>query len=477
MVWKDTRVKSAMRSILCLLIVTSQLLFSLVGVSHGSETDEIELPGRVIDLYTQKEPFSGRRLNQSSDAFAPQEEVILYAKVTFNDVPLENRLVSLQVLNPLGESVLFRTDSTNEDGVATVSFRLPDGGNETVFGVWSVYATVDIAEETVMDTLTFRFGYIVDIVSLVIINKHLQPQSRFARGSCVGVELTLRNIAMMNKTATLTIVVQDKQGTPFPQKVVFENFTLTPGDTYFYIYCTLRIPEWAALGEALLIASAFTVLPEEGGVPWCPGVSTSFLITWCDVAVVDVVPSVWEVEVGGVVEVDVDVINEGYEVESFNVSLYYDSFLIGERNVTSLAPGERETLFFVWNTSGVAVGDYRLKAVASGVPGETDVEDNVFEDGVVSVVEVRKPPAPAVLPRELLVLLLISVGALAFTGIVYLWYRKSEEMSGGRSGYEGGSSRRPFRSNPGDFASLRRRKRFSDSSVFAVIRLPFVEEE
>ena len=606
--------------------------------------------GSVIDLYTQKEPYSGKGANQPSDAFAPGEEVVLFANVTYNGEPVANVPVSFEVINSLGESEIYRTNSTGEDGIATVSFRLPrDGDAEDRFGVWGAFASVEIAEEIVTDTLTFRFGYIVEIVSLMTVNEDLQPQKTFARDSCVGMELVLRNIAMMNKTATLTVVVQDSQGNPFPDKIVFEDFVVRPGDTYFYIYCFLRIPEWASLGKAVLSASAFTAPPAEGGVAWCPGVSTSFLITWCDVAVASVVPSVWEVEVGGVVEVSVDVVNEGYEVESFNVGLYYDSFLIDECNVTDLAPGETETLFFVWNTSGVAVGDYRLKAVASVVPGETDVDDNVFEDGVVrvfsvvevrdvavasvvpsvwevevggvvevsvdvvnegyevesfnvglyydsflidecnvtdlapgetetlffvwntsgvavgdyrlkavasvvpgetdvddnvfedGVVEVRKPPAPAVLPRELLVLLLTSVGAVAMSGILYLWYRKSEEMSGGRSGYEGGSSRRPFRSNPGDsgssmrprksaslrlredssyswkrkesdsyqkfkevsallqpsegvssgrrsrdvspaefgeaISSLRLRKRASGSSVFAVIRLPFVEEE
>jgi hypothetical protein len=98
----------------------------------------------------------------------------------------------------------------------------------------------------------------------------------------------------------------------------------------------------------------------------------------------------------------------------------------------------------------LAVGDYRLKAVASVVPGETDVEDNMFEDGVVRVVEVRRPPVPAVLPRELLVLLLISIGAATFIGVLYLWYRKSEEMSEDGSEYEDESSLRPFGSNPGN---------------------------
>ncbi len=504
-----------------------------------AEVPPVPPVGSVIDLYTQKAPYSGKGTNQHSDAFAPGEAVVLFANVTYNGEPVANVQVGFEVKGPSAEPYVYRVNFTGKDGIATTSFRL---GIEDAFGVWSAFASVEIAEQTVMDTLTFRFGWIVEIVSLVTVNKDLRPQGRFAWGTCVGVKLVLRNIAMVSKNATFTVIIQDQKGTIFPDKIILEDFVVKPGDTYFYIYCVLGLPEWASFGEAVVSASAFTAPPAEGGVPWCPEVSTSFLITWCDVAVVGVVPLVWEVEVGDIVEVRVHVSNEGDEVESFNVTLYYGSFSISEHNVTALGLGKRETLVFAWNTSGLAVGDYRLKAVASVVPGETDVEDNVFEDGVVRVVEMLRPPVPAVLPRELIVLLLISVGAVAFTGGLYLWYRKSEEMSGGGSAYEDGSYFRSFGSNPGNscssvkprkstsfrareddsypsgrrernshpkfrearsllqpqgsvssgrsrnvspaefkeaISSLRRRKSFSvsDSRVFAVIRLPFVEEE
>ena len=45
----------------------------------------------IIDLYTQKELYSGRGQGQTSDAFAPQELVILYAYVTYNLDPVQTR--------------------------------------------------------------------------------------------------------------------------------------------------------------------------------------------------------------------------------------------------------------------------------------------------------------------------------------------------------------------------------------------------
>ncbi len=54
-------------------------------------------------------------------------------------------------------------------------------------------------------------------------------------------------------------------------------------------------------------------------------------------------------------------------------------------SVLSLAPGEKRTLTFTWNTSGVAPADYEIHAEASAVPCETDGQDNLCYDGIVTV--------------------------------------------------------------------------------------------
>jgi hypothetical protein len=64
----------------------------------------------------------------------------------------------------------------------------------------------------------------------------------------------------------------------------------------------------------------------------------------------------------------------------------------------------------------VSPGNYTLSAVASVVPGEVDVEDNRFVDGVVRIKPWFPPPLPVeyVLPRWLLAflfLLAVLVGA------------------------------------------------------------------
>ncbi|MEM3828138.1 MAG: right-handed parallel beta-helix repeat-containing protein, partial [Conexivisphaerales archaeon] len=104
-----------------------------------------------------------------------------------------------------------------------------------------------------------------------------------------------------------------------------------------------------------------------------------------DVAILSIAPSAIRIASGSTVQVSVKVKNEGNTYETFNVSLYYDDNLIGWETITDMIPGSTKLLTFNWNTSGVPYGTYTLKAEASMVPGEVDIEDNVFVDGQVRV--------------------------------------------------------------------------------------------
>ena len=52
------------------------------------EVSAYEEKSLILDVFTQKTPFNGRGLNQSSDPFAPYEIVKLYGNLTYNGTPL-----------------------------------------------------------------------------------------------------------------------------------------------------------------------------------------------------------------------------------------------------------------------------------------------------------------------------------------------------------------------------------------------------
>jgi PKD repeat protein len=105
-----------------------------------------------------------------------------------------------------------------------------------------------------------------------------------------------------------------------------------------------------------------------------------------DVAVTDVAVSSNIVYQGWIVDVNVTVANLGNATENFTVTLYYDNTTIATHNVQNLEPNATLTLRFAWNTAGVPYcHNYTIKAVASTVPGEINVDNNVFIDGWVKV--------------------------------------------------------------------------------------------
>lgn len=353
----------------------------------------VESQGGKIDLFTQKEPYNGKGPNMPSDAFGLDEEVIVYVSVTFNEYPEWMIPVAFEIHgpeNPLYNITFFAYAQTDDSGIANISFRI---GliSEVNFGEWMVAASVYLAGEVVQDFLSFEVGWIVEIVSIKTVDENNVEQTKFMRGDSVGVELAVRNIAMTEKKATLTTTIYDLLNVPISSKEI-ADYKLPPNSTILYITCFLSIPEWASTGNATVSACAYTAPASLSGVPYCPEVSRHFLIVYHDIAVLSVETSPIVVYKGEPVNIDVIVKNEGREIESFNISVYYnETNLIDEAYVTSLQPNADLTSSFVWDTNNVTEGFYQITAYAEPIPGEIDISNNIYVDGVV---EIRAKPLP-----------------------------------------------------------------------------------
>jgi uncharacterized repeat protein (TIGR02543 family) len=232
-----------------------------------------------IDLFTQKTPFGGKGPNQSSDAFQQQELVVLYGLVTFSGDPIVNKIVAFQVNGPansLQNMTVTGTGTTNSSGIAEFSFRMPTApanGQQTVFGEWYAVATVDVDQVQLSDSLTFEVGWIVSIKSIVTLNENLDPQTSFARQDTVVFNLTLENIALTPRSATITVDAEDVTGNLIIHAEL-DNLSIPPGESYTQV--SSQIPETARLGEANVSATAYTAPPSSGGTPYSPSVYTTF---------------------------------------------------------------------------------------------------------------------------------------------------------------------------------------------------------
>src|SRR5439155_1760910 len=76
--------------------------------------------------------------------------------------------------------------------------------------------------------------------------------------------------------------------------------------------------------------------------------------------------------------------NQGSQVETFQVNVTAGGVVVGTVSV-SLPSGASRELSFVWNTSGVAPGSYLVVMETAPLAGETDLGDNVFAAGTLTI--------------------------------------------------------------------------------------------
>ena len=377
------------------LILTIFLIFSLFPctqlVSATAQT------GVVVDLYTDQVPFDGEGANQSADAYEPQELVVLFALATYNDAPVAGKLVAFQINGPMNQFqniTMVGSGTTDEKGIAEFSFRLPWPSQipeKAIFGQWIALATVEIAEQVVVDTLTFRVGWILSIIEIGTLNTEFSPQSVFKRQDPIVFNLTVQNTARTEKSAIIGVEVKDSDLHPIIY-IQMESRVFQPGNSN--VKATSQIPSSAQTGLANVSAAPFTAPPDQGGRLYSPAIYTTFTISdgGIDIAITSVALSSNHVLSGEMVNIGVTVLNRGNQSETFDVSVYYNSTWIATSQVVQLTPSTQKTITFIWNTSSVSNGVYQISASAP-LAGDPTPSDNTFFDGFVEVVSEKPPPS------------------------------------------------------------------------------------
>jgi len=267
--------------------------------------------GANIDLFTQSyrnyktvpydhwTPYNGTGPFMPTDAFAPQDLVHLYAKVTYGGDAVAHKLVAFEVRYPNGTLVLIRTAMTNGSGIAEIDFRIPAPceGPEHIFGTWFVYADVDVAEVKVFDNMTFLVGWIVDtqlgwskvddvwVFDWTLTDTYLNvsPDPVF-KGDMLTVKDKAYTIAYVDVEATFVVTLYDIEHYPIGCTTFVQ---VLPGRTYAdgdinvidLPDTSMMIPMWAYVGvPAHCFMNAYTAIPSLCGLPYCPEEEVTFEI-------------------------------------------------------------------------------------------------------------------------------------------------------------------------------------------------------
>jgi len=405
--------------LLVLFILLSASMWSVSYAQGGSAT---------LDVFTQKEPYSGRGPNMPSDAFGPGDFMILYALLTYSESPVSNVLVAFNVKMPSNASFDLSAP-TNMSGIATANFTIPtpsvNVSESEIFGTWIVTGSAQYQSEVCKDTLPFKVGWIVQLLSVQTTGENLTSQSTFGRGGDMGLVITLRSIAMTLKNATIAIVVKDQLGVAVNFSEI-QGFIVPPNEEVVTVYCKAAIAATSYVGSnAAVLVSAFKTLGNGTLIPYCPPIAASFTITtqppieidYPNAAVVVVLPSAKTIEVGQSLTLETIVRAEGTVAESFNVSTHCDEVLLGTSTVTNLSPYAAMIFNFSVSLSLLTVGNHTISASIPYAPPDVNQTDHYFSTWV------EVTPAPPIVHDIAITNVTPSTHSVYVGGIVNIYVR------------------------------------------------------
>jgi PKD repeat protein len=338
-------------------------------------------PGASIDVYTQRD---GKGLGKPSDAFAPDELVLVTAYYTYNAAPVAGKLITFNLYSPNGTNIISRVSETDDNGIAFITFLIE---SKPDFGLYSLNASTPYGEQMISDFLEFRVGWLVEILEAIPCDRHGVPKITFKKEEPLYLTVKVRNIRLYSTKATLTVTVFDETQQP----ILFEarEYLLQPNQTILLLNVG-SIPTRAFVGYAIAYVNAFQRL---GGSPYCPEVAAIFRIVRSvpNVALISVTASPSEVYVGQCVRITFTALNDYNKPQSFNVTIYANSTAIQTLTITDLGPFVEANFTCIWDTYPFSPANYVISAQASIVPEETQTDDNTFVNGFVHVLPRTTP--------------------------------------------------------------------------------------
>jgi len=254
-----------------------------VPIPHVVRSAKYTAPFRVlgaqIDVYTQYPfPYGGQYPNNPSDMFTPQSLVILYAKVTYNLWPEQQKDVAFEIKDPYGQVFTILHGRTDQNGIAMVSFRLPwmCDDPEYYFGKWTVVATTEVAGQVIQDTLWFKYDYLVHVWKTTL------DKTEYDHYEEMTITIDYGSLLMQTREVLISVTAKDETGVPFD----WDYKIVTIGGAEWCTYAngtvtiTLYIPKWARSGLGTVEVTVLTDFPQNGGHAVYPTRSPETLINF-----------------------------------------------------------------------------------------------------------------------------------------------------------------------------------------------------
>ena len=283
-------------------------------------------------------------------------------------------------LNTTGEHVI--VDCTLEGEIpgvngsgtlATVTFNTTNAG-ECPLNLYNVDLRDSTDTEIPCEAVSGNFTSMLHNVAVT--NVTASPTAVLP-GTIVNVNVTVQDQGNFAEVFNLTAYANS-------QAIGAEQVSLNPGDSENLSFT------WNTTGcekGDYNISASVSLAPGEinaGNNTGMANTPVTILTAGHDVAVIDLNPSKTVVGQGYNISIEVSVQDFGVFSETFNVTAYLNTTIIGTQMV-SLASAEETELLFDNSTVNMTEGKYNVSATAGPVSGQTNTTDNSLADGLVIV--------------------------------------------------------------------------------------------
>lgn len=273
--------------------------------------EQIEVEGCRLDVYTapnrfcnQTTPNVGLGIGENCDAFSPGVNMTIYVNVTYNGKPVMHVFVGIEVLlelreisqyperiyEPVNECIAYRVAETDKYGIAKTWLRIPHPckPENSTFGKWLVIAKAKVQDVVQTDIMRFDVGWVITLHEVWPLKEQEGIWERadkfYAPCDWMGFEIELKNIMWINKSLTLVAVVYDDCDVPLGQyifRTIIEGGEwCKPNTVKVVIAPAIHLPQWTYVGFGKVYVTAFTLLPHECGIPYCPEIGKEFTLEW-----------------------------------------------------------------------------------------------------------------------------------------------------------------------------------------------------
>jgi len=235
--------------------------------------------GRMIDVYMGSDgyvdppptpypdPYGGQGINETADLVYPQKKIWLWANVTYNEWPEQQKVVTFEIRDPQGELVIILSAETDENGVAFVDFRIPwPEYRWALCGVFTVVASVDIASTTVKDWLWFHYDWVVRWVNVTT------DKAEYKHCENITITVEFKSKAILTYPVVITLVLKDELQYPFGMKISGTQVGGAQWCTYYYyrVVFVVHVHKHVRAGTATIHVNALSELPWYCGAAWTP---------------------------------------------------------------------------------------------------------------------------------------------------------------------------------------------------------------